>query len=147
MTKGGDMSTREPGDSSSQMHELTRAECMELLSSKKFGRIAWNGSHGPQVFPVNYTVVDGGVMIRTSPSSQIERLLYEPLAALQVDDVDEFLESGWSVLVVGPPEYVAHPGRHTPTDDAVPHPWAPGTHELYIRIGADEVTGRRIVSY
>lgn len=127
-----------------RLQELERSECLELLASKQVGRVAWCGGSGPQVLPVNYTVVDCGILFRTSPYSQIEKSLYETRAAFQVDEIDDFLEAGWSVLVVGSPSYVSDPSDTPQNLKDRPEPWAPGVRNLYIRIEPESITGRRV---
>ena len=49
---------------------LSEEECRSLLeraAAVASGRIAINGARSPYVVPVNFTVVDGGIMIRLGP--------------------------------------------------------------------------------
>jgi len=126
--------------------ELDEAECLRLLTSKHVGRVAWCGSRGPQVLPVNYTIVDGSVVFRTSPYSQLAKALYENDTAFQVDDVDEFLQAGWSVLVVGSATYLKHAEEVPKSLEDRPTPWAPGVRQMYIRIEPRSITGRRVIA-
>jgi uncharacterized protein len=127
-----------------RMEELDSAECLELLTSKKVGRVAWCGGKGPQVLPVNYAVVDGEIYFRTSPHSQLARALYESQVAFEVDEIDDFLETGWSVLVVGEANHHNDSSDLPPAVEDRPRPWAPGVRNLYVRITPSEITGRRL---
>ena len=49
------------------LYELGYDECLELLGSRSFGRVAIVAPDGPQIVPVNYVVHDGAVYIRTTP--------------------------------------------------------------------------------
>jgi nitroimidazol reductase NimA-like FMN-containing flavoprotein (pyridoxamine 5'-phosphate oxidase superfamily) len=140
------MTANEPAGQG-MMRELDREECLSLIRSKHVGRIAWCGVRGPQVLPVNYVVTDDdAVLFRTSPHSQIAKALYETQAAFQVDDADEFLQAGWSVLIVGTATYLRDP-NDIPTDlDDRPTPWAGGVRTMYIRVSPDVITGRRVVA-
>lgn len=130
---------------SGRFEELTTEECWKLLAGHRVGRIAWSGVRGLQVMPVNYTVVDQAILFRTSPTSGIAKALYEAEAAFQVDDVDEFLQSGWSVLVQGSTTYLDTP-EDLPHDlSDRPEPWAPGVRQMYIRVDPQTITGRRVV--
>jgi nitroimidazol reductase NimA-like FMN-containing flavoprotein (pyridoxamine 5'-phosphate oxidase superfamily) len=141
------MTTHEnPQRSAYRFRELTTAECIMLLQSKRVGRIVWCGSNGPQALPVNYVVDAGRVLFRTSPHSTIAKVAVEQQVAFEVDDIDEFVETGWSVLVVGTARGVDDPGDIPRSLQDRPEPWAPGTRNLYIRIQPETVTGRRVVS-
>jgi nitroimidazol reductase NimA-like FMN-containing flavoprotein (pyridoxamine 5'-phosphate oxidase superfamily) len=140
------MSHNEPTGQGS-IRELDRDECLALLRSKHVGRIAWCGIHGPQVLPVNYVVTDDdAVLFRTSPHSQIAKALYETQAAFQVDEADEFLEAGWSVLIVGTATYLRDPADIPGDMDDRPAPWAGGVRTMYVRITPDVITGRRVAA-
>ena len=93
-----------------RFRELTTAECLMLLQSKRVGRIVWCGELGPQALPVNYVVDNGRILFRTSPHSSIATLALKQAVAFEVDDIDEFIETGWSVLVVGTARSVDGPG-------------------------------------
>ena len=124
------------------LREVSREDCLALLGSKVVGRVAFCDDDGPTVLPVNYVVHDGTVLFRTGPTATIGRYL-GGLAAFEVDDPDEYTESGWSVLVRGHVEPVEP--EDLPADpDARPTPWPEGVRSLYLRIVPREITGRRV---
>lgn len=124
------------------LRELTQDECRELLEDHHVGRVAWCEQGGPVVLPVNYRVVDGDVLFRTSPHSELARQFTTGPASFQVDEFDEDARSGWSVLVRGRAELIY--GDELPRQDDRPEPWADGTRNVYVRISPITVTGRRI---
>src|SRR3954469_5286993 len=81
--------------------ELDPTDCMRLLSSVRLGRVAWTGADGPQVLPVNHTVLDG----QTSSAQPSTAPLLTPPgttgSAFEADELDDRMASGWSVLAVG----------------------------------------------
>src|SRR5262245_54549918 len=86
---------------------LDEAECMQLLHTRAVGRIAFDADDGIQVYPVNHVVYDGNVYFRVSPYSRIvKQLQHSSQVSYQVDDFDEFLRAGWSVLLLGTGELV-----------------------------------------
>ncbi len=125
------------------LRELTRDECQELLEQRGIGRVAWCDADGAVVLPVNYTVVDGAVLFRTSPHSELARRFAGGPATFQIDEFDEYTESGWSVLVRGRAELVR--GEELPESDDRPEPWASGTRNFHVRISPIKVTGRRVL--
>src|SRR6266542_1937147 len=79
---------------------LPPEECRELLDAKSVGRVAFDGPDGPQVLPVNYVVLRRDIFFRTATGSTLANAMRGTRVAFEIDDVDEFLESGWSVLAV-----------------------------------------------
>lgn len=127
----------------SHLSEIDRAECLELLAAHEVGRVAYCDDAGPVVLPVNYAWDADGVLIQVSPRSDLARHLRDAPAAFQLDDHDEFNQSGWSVLVRGRASYVEP--ADLPTGDAGPHAWAEGERTLHLRIVPREITGRRLL--
>jgi hypothetical protein len=50
---------------------------------------------------MNYTLVSESVTFRTGINTEASHELFDHPIAFEVDQVDEFLQAGWSVLVVG----------------------------------------------
>src|SRR4051812_33418537 len=91
-----------------ELRELTREECLELLASKNVGRVAYCSPDGPEVFPLNYVLQGESVLFRTSPHTALGRHLRLDVAAFHVDEIDDYTETGWSVLVRGAVAVVDH---------------------------------------
>ena len=86
------------------------AECRRLIAAGGIGRIAFGTVSGPVVFPVNFAVVAGTIVIRTGEGTMIAGHAGEQVA-FEVDHIDEALCQGWSVLVRGQAHRVAHPAE------------------------------------
>ena len=123
--------------------ELTTQECWELLASRPVGRIAYDDGEGPVVLPVNHLVCDRTIRFRTAPHSTLARHVHGHRVAFQLDDVEEFHTSGWSVLVRGRAS-LADIDLRGGGDDA-PMPWVEGNRPLIVEITPSEVTGRRLL--
>ncbi len=124
------------------LRELDQDECRELLAAHSVGRVAWCEQDGPVVLPVNYTVVESAVIFRTSPHSELARRFLTGPASFQVDEFDDFTQSGWSVLARGRAELI--PPDELPDPDDRSEPWAEGTRNIYVRITPHTITGRRV---
>jgi nitroimidazol reductase NimA-like FMN-containing flavoprotein (pyridoxamine 5'-phosphate oxidase superfamily) len=124
--------------------ELTETECRSLLSTHGVGRLAVPTDSGPVVVPVNYSVVDGGIVFRTEPGTA-PALADGQRVAFETDRIDEAFSEGWSVLVRGPAKTVTDPDEVARLEEqAFSTPWAGGRRELWLRIEPVSVTGRRI---
>jgi nitroimidazol reductase NimA-like FMN-containing flavoprotein (pyridoxamine 5'-phosphate oxidase superfamily) len=135
---------RGPRPEPAVVQKLTPAECRRLIASGGIGRIAFCTVSGPVVLPVNFTVVGTSIVVRTSPGTLIEAHGDER-AAFEVDQVDEVLRQGWSVLVLGQAHRVLQSGelRHV-REEATRLPWPGGDGDVYVRLVPDQITGRRI---
>ena len=99
----------------------------------------------PLVLPVNYTVDDGTIILRTGVGA---KLANAPLTkvAFEVDEIDETSREGWSVVVQGVAQDITT--GIDPSSDRLrslaPQPWAGGEREHYIRVIPREISGRRV---
>ncbi|GGZ96007.1 helix-turn-helix domain-containing protein [Streptomyces echinoruber] len=119
-------------------------ECRRLLSTHGVGRIAVPTDSGPEVVPVNYSVVDGAIVFRTAPDTVPARAAGHRVA-FEVDRIDDAFSEGWSVQVRGFARTVTDPGeRQRPAGPARGEPWAGGRREVWVRIEPLAVTGRRV---
>jgi nitroimidazol reductase NimA-like FMN-containing flavoprotein (pyridoxamine 5'-phosphate oxidase superfamily) len=65
--------------------------------------------------------------------------------AFEVDDIDDFLEAGWSVVVTGTAELLTEEELARLRGDNAPDPWAEGPRTLFVAIPIDQVTGRQLI--
>lgn len=117
---------------------LSDGECWDLLRSQPVGRIAWSGIQGVSVVPVNFTVVDEAIILRTTPYSLLARDSADREVAFQVDHLDLERHEGWSVLARGRTHRADRSPEH-------PQPWATGSRVLGLRIDVRSVSGRRLL--
>jgi hypothetical protein len=125
------------------LREIDRAECLELLGSHQVGRVAYCDDDGPVVLPVTYVLEGDVVLFRTAPESAMASRLRSAPASFQIDEFDDYTQTGWSVLVRGQAEYVEY--ADLPDPASRPEPWAEGHRMLHIRIWPSEITGRRVL--
>ncbi|HEX4812946.1 MAG TPA: pyridoxamine 5'-phosphate oxidase family protein, partial [Nonomuraea sp.] len=144
---------RPPGRGLAQSHPrlttLDEAECRRLIEPGGIGRVAFNGSHGPTVLPVNYKMHRGSIVFRTAAGGAMDKDLSTGLEgvdiviAFEIDMIDEANREGWSVVVQGPAHHVPESEVEELAGTGVT-PWAGGERQLYIRIAPHHITGRRI---
>ena len=121
--------------------ELTEAECFELLDSQPVGRLAVARPDGPpMVVPVNYRRDGRAILFRTGPGLKVLLLRQSGSVSFQVDAIDWFHRTGWSVLVHG----TAYEATHWETDHLDLESWTAGDKPTWVRIVTTVVTGRRI---
>ena len=126
--------------------ELSTAECHELLEAREVARVAWCTGEGPVVLPVNCRVQGDTAWIRTSPYTRLAREVADQHVALQVDDIDDFNRSGWSVLARGRAEILSAPDARAVLGSVIPEPWVEGNRTLVVRIEIEQLSGRRLMA-
>ncbi len=125
--------------------ELGREECDRLLRCGVTGRIALSAPTGPHIVPVNYSVIDDAIVVRTSPYSVLGTYGRDTTLAFEIDQMDYELQRGWSVVARGRGEVVTDPDELDEiTAVWLPRPWASGNRMLHVRLRWSELSGRRI---
>lgn len=130
-----------------ELQMLSAEECLSLLATQEIGRLGVNAEHYPLIFPVNYAIDHGVIVIRTDPGSKLSNAPHANVT-FEVDEIDRRRRSGWSVLVKGLAEEVTAEHRAElieRTKNAGVEPWAPGEHGHWLRLIPHAVSGRRIV--
>jgi nitroimidazol reductase NimA-like FMN-containing flavoprotein (pyridoxamine 5'-phosphate oxidase superfamily) len=131
-------------DEGDDLEILDREECLHLLGTHHFGRIAFYGASWPVILPVNYVFDEPSLMIRTAPGEKLE-FVPMTVVAFEVDDADPAGSWGWSVLVQGPAFDITestdvYSARLRSLEVT---PWAPGRRDHWLKLSAVTVTGRR----
>jgi uncharacterized protein len=126
--------------------ELDRAECMELLAAKSVGRIAYATDTGARILPVNYILGDSCVIFRTVRDGEIFRHALSSNCAFEIDETNEWFESGWSVVAVGRLQLATEDDFAQMRYGRLPEPWAGGGRWMFVRMPCEHVSGRRVIS-
>ncbi len=128
-----------------ETRELSVQECLVLLRAGVAGRIALSTPTGPHIVPVNYSVVDDAIIVRTSPYSVLGTYGRETTFAFEIDSFDRVEARGWSVQARGRTEAVSdRTDLQQVREAAEPQPWAGGARPLYLRLRWTELTGRQV---
>lgn len=124
---------------------LTEDEACRLLETVDVGRLGVSIAAIPAIFPVNFVVLDGDIVFRTSEGSKLEAATHKAVVAFEVDEHDPVARTGWSVLVVGRSEIAHDRDLAWRVAEAGLEPYADGWRGNIVRIHPEMVTGRRIV--
>jgi nitroimidazol reductase NimA-like FMN-containing flavoprotein (pyridoxamine 5'-phosphate oxidase superfamily) len=131
-----------------EMLDLPRDECVRLLASHSFGRLAVSTSQGaPVLRPVNYLFDEPSqsLVFRTAVGSKFHALLLSAEATFEIDGVEERARTGWSVVMSGMAEEVTSPSEIGRLNELDWDSWAPGDKAHWLRIRAATISGRSIV--
>ena len=129
----------------SDSRDLSVSECETLLRAGVAGRVALVTPNGPHIVPVNYAVIDGAVVLRTSPYSVLGTYGRDTTLAFEVDQFDHSRQRGWSVVARGRSEAVHDPDEIEHIRQVRdPRPWISGSRSLFLRLHWTELTGRQL---
>jgi hypothetical protein len=122
------------------LEALERDECLRLLRAFTVGRVAITTTSGAVlVVPVNYVVDDEVIVFRSDPGEKLDHL-HERRASFQIDFIDPYHRTGWSVLVQG----VAYRAEANQVAHLEVVPWAAGDKPHWVRLVPASITGRRL---
>ena len=125
---------------------LSREDCLRLLASNSFGRLAV-AMDSPVIRPVNYLFDEPSqsVLFRTADGSKFHAMLVNGNAAFEIDGIDQRSRTGWSVIIAGMAEEITSPSELRRLERLGLETWTPGHKAHWMRIRAWTVTGRQIV--
>ena len=128
-----------------EVRELSASECAELLRRGVAGRVALSTPTGPHIVPVNYTVVEDAIIMRTSPDSLLAAHGCGVTVAFEVDYVNHTHRRGCSVVARGDTEIVTDPAMVAQIHRVwEPRPWAGGSRPMLLRLRWRELSGRQL---
>jgi uncharacterized protein len=128
------------------LEPMERAACDEALASAPFVRIAFVLDGRPTILPVNHVMLDGDLFFRTEAGSKLAAAAAQAPVAVEADGADTEHRVGWSVVVHGRSSIVTDTALLERLHALNFTPWsAPDAKVFWIRIGVDEVGGRRII--
>jgi nitroimidazol reductase NimA-like FMN-containing flavoprotein (pyridoxamine 5'-phosphate oxidase superfamily) len=123
---------------------LDSDECLQLLAGRRVGRLSFCTRAGPRIVPMNYALAGNVLLFRTGYDTEAASHVLGHPVAFEVDDVDEFLQAGWSVVVSGEAQLIP-PGTLRLLDlPQFPQPWAAGDRSMVLQLSLSDVTGRRV---
>ena len=122
---------------------LSVAACNELLAGTSVGRLAVDIAGYPEIFPVNYVVVDGAVVFRTAAGTKLAGAALMHHVAFEIDGFEPSTRTAWSVIVKGWAREIEDPTERDAAEALPLVPWVASAKPNFVRIDPVEVTGRR----
>lgn len=125
-----------------EVRELMRNECWDLVRDSAVGRLAVVHEDAPDIFPVNFVVDHGTVVLRTAAGTK-HNSARNRVVAFEVDGHNLDATEAWSVVLRGRATEVYAMDEAIEIMNMPLFPWAPGSKPHLLRITPDVVTGRR----
>jgi hypothetical protein len=132
-------------DAHAWLEHLSPVECWRLLAAKPVGRLGVLVDSAPEVYPVNHVVDGASIVFRTDPGTKLRALDRSPSVCFEIDEVDPDTSTGWSVMLKGRATEITDLDELRAAADLPLRFWIQGDKDHWIRVVAEEVTGRRIV--
>jgi uncharacterized protein len=132
------------GTNTSSLSALDEKDCWALLASQQVGRLVVIDGTRPDIFPVNYLVDDGEIVVRTAEGTKLAAAIMIGEVAFEIDEINADTQTGWSVVVHGTARE-SHTLADAMHDDEIdPEPWASGEKARTIHIAPTDISGRTL---
>jgi nitroimidazol reductase NimA-like FMN-containing flavoprotein (pyridoxamine 5'-phosphate oxidase superfamily) len=127
------------------IESLDRDTCLALLPTASIGRVGWVTPDGhAMIMPVNFVLDGETIVFSTGEGAKLDSVHEGRVITFEVDAVEPAFQAGWSVLVFGPAEMITSPAQIRRIEQLHLAPWAPQRDRVFIRLSANEITGRRL---
>ncbi|MEA3056455.1 MAG: hypothetical protein QOD30_1887 [Actinomycetota bacterium] len=123
---------------------LERDDCLRLLRSATLGRVGVTSGALPKILPVNFRLVGDRILIRTGVGTKLDAATKNSVVAFEVDHMDPFEHTGWSVMITGVAREVTDPDEVAELERPPLPRWAPKGDGRVVAISTEMVSGRRI---
>ena len=123
---------------------LSEKECRWLLHETRVGRVAISVGEVPAVFPVNYAVAGDEILFFTGEGTKLRAAAAGATVTFEIDQMDPFARTGWSVMVVGAARERREPAAIVGAERFGLRPWVGGDRFHLVAVAIDFVSGRRI---
>ncbi|MCX2931966.1 pyridoxamine 5'-phosphate oxidase family protein [Mycobacterium sp. CVI_P3] len=120
---------------------LSDDESWDLLKSAALGRLVTHIGDQLEIFPVNFVTQGRTVLFRTAEGTKLFSTVMNDKVLFEVDD--HTVAEGWSVVIRGTAHVLTTSDEIHEADRAQLLPWVATEKLRYVRITANEVSGRR----
>ena len=135
---GGAMTTDRLG-----IDVLETDTCLELLRRSEVGRLAVSITDHPDIFPVNFMVDRGTIVIRTAEGTKLAAAVLGRAVAFEVDGYDADSGEAWSVVLKGRAVEIDQMEELFDALDLPLFPWHSAPKHHFVRIEPRQISGRR----
>jgi nitroimidazol reductase NimA-like FMN-containing flavoprotein (pyridoxamine 5'-phosphate oxidase superfamily) len=125
--------------------ELLHDASWAALRSTQVGRLAVLVDGQPDIFPVNFAVDHGTIVIRSGPGTKLAAAAAGAFVAFEADGYEPAAGEAWSVVLKGRVELVQAMQEMVDVVAVPLFPWHAEPKPCFVRIVPHSVTGRRFV--
>ncbi len=132
------------GTTADDADNLPADACTEVLRSAAVGRLAYVDHGWPVVVPINFSLHDGDIFIRSVQGGKLDAAVRNERVCFEVDSISTADRRGRSVIVHGHLEVIRDPGTLQAAWAHDPAPWVDDSQMLWLRLVALATTGRAV---
>jgi len=129
-------------DNDDPIEMLSDDECWALLEDEKLGRLAVSVRGEPDIFPINYAVMNHSIVVRTTAGSKLVSLLLNAAVAFEIDGWRAEDNVAWSVVAKGLARAVQPGALADEIADLPLVPWNTSPKNHLVIIEVTDVSGR-----
>lgn len=122
---------------------LDQSECLRLLQTVDFGRVAVTYNALPLILPVSFALLAGEVVFATGPGTKLAAATERAVIAFEADQADLAGGTGWSVCITGMAEEITDPDERQRAAALGLTPMIPIDRPRYVRVRTELSSGRR----
>lgn len=126
---------------------LTNEECWQRLHANSLGRLAVSVGEVPDIFPINYALVEESIILRTTEGSKLASIAVNRRIAFEIDGLDEPTNVAWSVVLHGIAEIIEHSALEAKIESLPWFPWNVAPKNRFVQLTANDVSGRAFVAH
>jgi nitroimidazol reductase NimA-like FMN-containing flavoprotein (pyridoxamine 5'-phosphate oxidase superfamily) len=123
---------------------LAESDCLALVNTAAVGRVVYSDRALPVIVPVNFVLIDGDVVLRTSRRSRLGSGAPGNVVLFEVDHIDPATRTGWSVVLTGRMEAIEDAEEIARLDELDLPTWTTGPADRYIRLRPEIINGLRL---
>lgn len=120
---------------------LEPEESWSLLRTAELGRVVTKVGDTVDIFPVNYVVDGDSIVFRTAEGTKLLGLVISDIVLFEVDSHSD--DEAWSVIIRGRAEQIHDSEVTSDLEKLELRPWIPTVKQNWIRVVADQITGRQ----
>lgn len=130
-----------------ELEILDSHECLRLLTTVPVGRLVFTDAGLPAIRLVNFCVDGDTLVFTTAAGDKLRAAERGDVVAFEADEVDNDRHFGWTVTAVGHLSVVPEDEKAQILNVVPLHSWAPHRGKYLVRLGFENLTGRRLLSW
>ncbi len=128
-----------------EREEMSSGECWRRIRSATIGRIAYvDDRTGIEVFPVNFVVDHGSIVLRTAQGTKLTGLAAQPEVVFEVDGGDPAGSTAWCVIARGSAESIEVHDEIVDAFDLDLTTWHGAAKPFFVRVVPSRVEGHHM---
>ncbi|MFD1211913.1 pyridoxamine 5'-phosphate oxidase family protein [Arthrobacter sp. GCM10027362] len=120
--------------------ELTDEQSWKLLANTKHGRIVLSAAGETDIFPINYLVHDGVLLMRSAPGTKLAEVTINDKVVFETDGITS--DEAWSVVVKGTARVLQSGEEIARAESFGLKTWVPTLKDFYIEVKPERISGR-----